>query len=512
MSTMSAYCMMNLLNTTTFDIEEQLEEFAPPYAMLSHCWQATEDITTYKDYLEARKAATIGCKRMAKFCGRAVQPETPGYARVVRFCKLARQLGFDWAWLEDPCVNKFNGTDVEVAINSVYRYYRNAGVCIAQLQDVVSTDSNWVHNSRWFDECWTLPALVASSNDVRFYDRDWNLISTKKEDVCIAAIEKRTGIPGRVLLDPEIIPRINVARRMAWASKRTTTRLEDVAYSLIGLFGVKMAPQYGEGRAAFERLQRAIIRKERDETIFAWTGGSRKYTGLLARSPADFADCGDVIQLLPLRYCSSVRITNDNAIMCANLRSTELHIPYGDGKIYAQELLCARTGDSSKFLDMNASLEAAKEHGFTQIFIALTQDPATKVYSRVATSFDISTIASTFGEAQECAPIQVRTEIYSMYNRTGNAEDIPRFVASEVQDYLLRGSILKGHALVVSLPFPAEYRSLVDHSKPVAQRGQEEGDTRSGAAQLQQRPPSYDTSGQHDWDWLDRLKLSLESS
>lgn len=47
--------------------------------------------------------------------------------------------------------------------------------------------------------------------------------------------------------------------RMSWTEHRQTTRDEDRAYSLLGIFGVSMVPIYGEGEdAAFKRLQREI--------------------------------------------------------------------------------------------------------------------------------------------------------------------------------------------------------------------------------------------------------------
>ena len=57
---------------------------------------------------------------------------------------------------------------------------------------------------------------------------------------------------------------------MAWASRRVTTRVEDEAYCLIGIFGVNMTPKYGERTGAFVRLQRAIIKQNPDQSIFAW--------------------------------------------------------------------------------------------------------------------------------------------------------------------------------------------------------------------------------------------------
>lgn len=61
-----------------------------------------------------------------------------------------------------------------------------------------------------------------------------------------------------------------VAKKMSWASGRTTTRTEDLAYCLLGLFNIQMALLYGEGSNAFARLQEEIVRQTDDESIFAW--------------------------------------------------------------------------------------------------------------------------------------------------------------------------------------------------------------------------------------------------
>lgn len=55
---------------------------------------------------------------------------------------------------------------------------------------------------------------------------------------------------------------------MSWASKRQTTRVEDIAYSVMGLFGVNLPMLYGEGERAFIRLQEEIMRASDDHTIF----------------------------------------------------------------------------------------------------------------------------------------------------------------------------------------------------------------------------------------------------
>lgn len=85
---------------------------------------------------------------------------------------------------------------------------------------------------------------------------------------------------------------------MSWASDRVTTRREDIAYCLMGLFDVNMAMLYGEGQEkAFRRLQEEIMKDSDDETLFAWTriDGSSGLKGLLAESPKDFRDSGHYI-------------------------------------------------------------------------------------------------------------------------------------------------------------------------------------------------------------------------
>ena len=46
---------------------------------------------------------------------------------------------------------------------------------------------------------------------------------------------------------------------MSWSNKRQTTREEDIAYCLLGIFDVDLTPRYGEGKErASSRLQRKI--------------------------------------------------------------------------------------------------------------------------------------------------------------------------------------------------------------------------------------------------------------
>jgi hypothetical protein len=88
-----------------------------------------------------------------------------------------------------------------------------------------------------------------------------------------------------------------VAKRMSWASKRTT-RVEDRAYSLLGIFGVNIPMLYGEGGRAFIRLQEEIMKHSDDHSLFAWSSTDDGYRGLLAKSPSDFGDCSNIVRAM----------------------------------------------------------------------------------------------------------------------------------------------------------------------------------------------------------------------
>jgi len=99
----------------------------------------------------------------------------------------------------------------------------------------------------------------------------------------------------------------SIAQKMSWAFKRKTTRVEDMAYSLIGIFGVNIPLLYGEGEKAFNRLRLEILSSSQDTATFAWTArgtsdsafeGRRSCKadrGLLAHSPVEFSECRDII-------------------------------------------------------------------------------------------------------------------------------------------------------------------------------------------------------------------------
>lgn len=110
-----------------------------------------------------------------------------------------------------------------------------------------------------------------------FYDSEWTRIGTRRE--LAGDIAAATGVDVKYLVhglyegstdDKEPFQDACVATKMAWVARRQTSRMEDMAYCLLGIFGVNMPLLYGEGRKAFMRLQLEILKKSDDESLFAW--------------------------------------------------------------------------------------------------------------------------------------------------------------------------------------------------------------------------------------------------
>ncbi|OJT05153.1 Vegetative incompatibility protein HET-E-1, partial [Trametes pubescens] len=122
-------------------------------------------------------------------------------------------------------------------------------------------------SSRWHTRGWTLQELIAPRT-VLFLSSGWNILGSKL--TLSDLIEEATGVDHDVLTHKKSLCSVSVAQRMWWASGRKTTRIEDEAYCLMGLFGVNLPTVYGEGRRAFIRLQEEIFRTIPDQSIFAW--------------------------------------------------------------------------------------------------------------------------------------------------------------------------------------------------------------------------------------------------
>ena len=193
--------------------------------------------------------------------------------------------------MDTCCIDKANFSELSEEINSMFRYYADAQICYTYLADVdkvlyklepppIEGRVSWLPifphlndtfyvklqfvQSRWFKRGWTLQELLApkfllflNKSRVRLGDREqW-----------ITEVSEASGISINHIKD---LRSACVATILSWASHRETQKIEDRAYSLLGLLDVNMPLIYGEEHKAFERLQREIIRTSTDETVFSW--------------------------------------------------------------------------------------------------------------------------------------------------------------------------------------------------------------------------------------------------
>ncbi|THU85931.1 HET-domain-containing protein, partial [Dendrothele bispora CBS 962.96] len=270
---------MRLLDTST--PQPELTEFfgnaIPVYAILSHTWGDGE--VSYHDLQYSRDKAE----------------KKAGYQKIKESCEIASQYGYRYVWIDTCCIDKTSSAELSEAINSMFGYYRDCRICLAYLSDVASQEdpkrqASAFRRSRWFKRGWTLQELLAPPSLV-FFSQDWMDIGTKSS--LRNVVSEVTRIPVQVLMNnhPETI---SIAKRMSWAADRKTTRAEDLAYCLMGIFDVHMPTLYGEGGPnAFMRLQQEIIRKSDDQSIFAWTAPGYE-CGPFASSPSAFSYTGDV--------------------------------------------------------------------------------------------------------------------------------------------------------------------------------------------------------------------------
>jgi hypothetical protein len=236
-----------------FSIAEFTENTKPPYAILSHRWGADTEEVTFEDAAGNTGKNKRGYRKIS-FCGEQAQRD-----------------GLQYFWIDTCCINKANKAELSLAIQSMFRWYRNAARCYAYLSDVSASPSKadtgldvpaWesdFRRSEWFTRGWTLQELLAPGSVV-FFSREWerlgDRISLKSQ------IYEVTSIPHAVL-EGAPLSQFSVDERFRWRQNRHTKLKEDEAYSMSGIFDVDIAPIYGEGaEEAFRRLHNKIRKLE----------------------------------------------------------------------------------------------------------------------------------------------------------------------------------------------------------------------------------------------------------
>jgi ankyrin repeat protein len=241
---------MRLINVHTLQFRIFLRD-QPRYAIASHRWLEAE--TTFQDFADKKDT------------------NQQGYRKIVDFAEYVRKnvSNVDWLWIDTCCINKDSSTELQEAITSMFRWYRNADICFALLSDVKTPqDAGEFANSVWFTRGWTLQELLAS-RFVVFLTSKWQVIGHKgTKPVALhnsrlaigpllhESISRCTTIPAAVLADYDFARNISSDVKRQWMSGRQTTRDEDKAYALIGILDVSIFINYGEG---FARAQRRLL-------------------------------------------------------------------------------------------------------------------------------------------------------------------------------------------------------------------------------------------------------------
>ena len=254
---------MRLLNIETMRFTEFYGNTIPSYVITSHRW--TNDEASYKDIVKWKKPESKGHKKIEGFC-----------AFVTKDNKLLRSHNptwppCDWVWIDTCCIDQRSSAEVSESINSMFRWYSQARECIAYLADVSPLSTGWdivmdhFRRSEWFTRGWTLQELLAP-RCVVFLNSVWEVIGHKcsfcsYKSPCAGAgpllnqeIAKAAGIREDILSDYRQSENLSVEDKMKWMEHRSTTRTEDMAYCLLGLFDVNIPLLYGEGYKALLRL------------------------------------------------------------------------------------------------------------------------------------------------------------------------------------------------------------------------------------------------------------------
>ena len=232
--------------------EDLIGETMPQYAILSHTWGGQE--ATFKDLQSYSNIEEVDAK------------VREGYLKIFFCAQQAKRDKLSYFWVDTCCIDKTNSQELQEAINSMFRWYQNAKKCYVYLSDVKNDTldgdgESALKESRWFTRGWTLQELLAPKS-VEFFSHEGARLGDKKSLRNI--IHKITNIPVDAL-QGSLLSGFTASARFAWAENRQTTREEDGAYCLLGIFGIYMSLIYGEGKDnAIKRLRRKV--QEASET------------------------------------------------------------------------------------------------------------------------------------------------------------------------------------------------------------------------------------------------------
>ncbi|KAI0419291.1 HET-domain-containing protein [Xylaria grammica] len=249
---------MRLLNVSTLDFKEVADPGSQKYAILSHTWEDGEEVSLQDWLIWHRKRQ--GWEDVAN---------RRGLVKILGACKMTKEYNLDFLWIDTNCIDKLSSAEISEAINSMFKWYSLSTICLTYLSDINcdSSSQTRIRDSKWFTRGWTLQELLAP-RQIDFFGYDWNKIGSRAS--LSGIISNITSIEEKYLDGSEGFRGASIAARMSWAASRQTSRIEDMAYSLLGIFEINMPLLYGEGNRAFIRLQEEILKVTTDQSIFAW--------------------------------------------------------------------------------------------------------------------------------------------------------------------------------------------------------------------------------------------------
>lgn len=232
-----------------FTLTEHVGKDIPVYAILSHTWGQDTQEVDFRDIMNGIGQEKTGYKKLY-FCGQQ-----------------ARSDGLHYFWVDTCCIDKTNSTQLQEAINSMFRWYQQAARCYVYLSDVPLKP---FQDSKWFTRGWTLQELIAPRS-VQFFDSDGQQLGSRKS--LKQKIHNITGIPTSALQGTNL-SEYSVEEKMSWAKHRGTKYDEDKVYSMLGIFDIYMPFIYGETfENAFRRLQEEIDKRWRKRHVTESSGG-----------------------------------------------------------------------------------------------------------------------------------------------------------------------------------------------------------------------------------------------
>ena len=240
------------------------------YVMLSHKWEANEPLFQQVIHMAVYDL-----------------DESPTHDKLQKFCSIVRIAGFNWAWSDTCCIDNSDHSVLQVALVAMFKWYEGSAMMIVFLRGVRSRSQRGaLVKSIWNTRAWTLQEYLAAKV-IHFYTEDWTLYldlevpNHKESPEVILEMEEVTRVAAQQLmaLRPGLT---NIREKLCLASTRQTTRVEDAAYSLLGIFSVTGIPAiYGEGERSLGHLLANVLAGSGDVSILAWTGESGRYNSCL---------------------------------------------------------------------------------------------------------------------------------------------------------------------------------------------------------------------------------------